>query len=305
MDGRPMKNIAPLAEMALFVEIARQGSFTKASTALNIPMATLSRRVSLLEKEFGVLLLNRSTRKVELTEVGKRYFERCAHLVDEAVLAQESLRDAAKLPSGHINISMPVDLGIHLIGPFLPEFRRIYPDISFNLDLSAQNSDLISSKMDVAIRIGVVKEEQLIARKIGAIQMQLYASPSYLDLKGRPLQPGDLSRHECLLTKHVDKGSVWCLASSSTMKNITISGSVAANNLGLVKQLAEKGQGIAMLPPFLAKESLQLGHLEQVLPGWVSKEMPISAVMTSRLLPAAVTTFLDYIQPKLTVALYI
>ena len=186
-----MGDLSALHDMTLFVEVARTGNFSRASTNLGVPASTLSRRIAAMERASGVRLFDRTTRRVELTDVGQRYFERCAHLVDEARLAQEALREAATLPSGHVRVSMPVDLGVFVIGPLLPEFARQFPGISFDLDLSARHTDLVGEHVDVAIRLGTVKDEQLIARRIGAIEQALFASPAYLDLRGRPAQPAD------------------------------------------------------------------------------------------------------------------
>ena len=120
--------------MTLFVGVARTGNFSRASLALGVPGATLSRRIAAMERQFGVRLFDRTTRRVELTAAGRRYFERCGHLVDEARLAQEALRDDARRPSGHVRVSMPVDLGVYVIGPLLPDFVRQYPGITFDLD---------------------------------------------------------------------------------------------------------------------------------------------------------------------------
>jgi len=165
-----MGDLSALHDMTLFVEVARTGNFSRASRNLGVPGATLSRRIAAMEREFGVRLFDRTTRRVELTDAGRRYFERCAHLVDEARLAQEALRESAALPSGHVRVSMPVDLGVFVIGPLLPEFARQFPGISFDLDLSPRHTDLVGEHVDVAIRLGGVKDEQLVARRIGAVE---------------------------------------------------------------------------------------------------------------------------------------
>jgi len=294
-----VNNLSSLRDMALFVEVARLGSFSKASASLNVPMATLSRRINSLEKEFGIRLFNRSTRNIQLTELGLRYFERCEHIVDEARLAQESLRDASEKPVGHIKITMPVDLGVHVIGPFLPEFSRRYPDIFLDIDLSARNSDLISDKVDIAIRLGMIQDELLIVRQIGSIDLMLYASPAYLDLHGRPTQPQELQQHSCLVAGGSDGNLTWQLESAGAIVSVQVAGIIKANNLGLLKLLAERDMGIVRVAPFLVRDSLNIGRLEPVLPDWSCRNLPVNAVMNSRLKPAAVTTFLEFIQPKL------
>jgi DNA-binding transcriptional LysR family regulator len=127
-----MSDLSALHNMTLFVEVARTASFSRASRNLGVPGATLSRRIAAMERTFGVLLFNRTTRRVVLTEAGRRYFERCGHLVDEARQAQEALRETAAQPTGLVRLSMPVDLGVAVVGPLLTEFSRQFPGISFD-----------------------------------------------------------------------------------------------------------------------------------------------------------------------------
>jgi DNA-binding transcriptional LysR family regulator len=296
-----MGNLAALHDMTLFVEVARTESFSRASRNLEVPGATLSRRIAAMEREFGVRLFNRSTRKVELTDAGRRYFERCQHLVDEARLAQESLREAAEQPSGHVRVSMPVDLGVFVIGPLLPEFARQFPGISFDLDLSPRHTDLVGEHVDVAIRLGTVKDEQLIARRLGSIEQALFASPAYLDLRGRPQQPADLVEHECIFVRNPQRQALWRLQRDGESAEVAVRGRFMVNNLGLMRLLSERGMGIATLAPSLARESLTAERLAQVLPEWTVPRLPIQAVLSSRLQPAYVRALLDFLAARLTV----
>jgi len=191
---------------------------------------------------------------------------------------------------------MPVDLGVHLVGPHLPEFNRRFPDISLNIDLSARNSDLISDQVDIAIRLGKVQGDQLITRRIGSIDLKLYASPGYLDSHGRPTHPRELEQHICLLTGGNGKKLIWRLQSDGESINVPVQGPIKANNLGFLKLLAEKDMGIACVAPILIKSSLGKGLLEPVLSAWAFRNLPISAVMNSRLQPEAVSVFLEFIQ---------
>ena len=201
-----MGNLSALLDMTLFVEVARTKSFSLASRNLGVPGATLSRRIAAMEREFGVRLFDRTTRRVELTEAGRRYFERCGRLVDEARLAQEALRETAEQPSGHVRLSMPVDLGVLVIGPLLTDFARQFPGITFDLDLSPRYTDLVGDHVDVAIRLGTVKDDQLVARRIGSIAQALYAATAYLALRGTPTQPADLVEHECIVARGARSG---------------------------------------------------------------------------------------------------
>lgn len=294
-----MKYLVALQDMALFVEVARTSSFSRASARLGVPGATLSRRIAAMEGRLGLRLFDRTTRRVELTEPGQRYFLRCEHLVDEAKLAQEALRQDANRPSGHVRISMPVDLGVGYVGPLLPDFARLHPGVSFDIDLSPRHSDLVGEHIDVAIRLGAVKGDQLVVRRIGDIAQGLFASPGYLDRRGRPTQPADLVEHECIYVSNPKRAARWKLERARESIEVTVRGRFGLNNPGLMRVLAERGMGVAMMPPRLARDSVVAGRLERVLPEWAPRAIPVQAVMSSRLQPAGVRALIDFLAMRL------
>jgi len=295
-----MDDLSLLHDMTLFVEVARTGSFSRASANLGMPAATLSRRIAAMERKFAVRLFDRTTRRVELTDLGRRYFERCGDLVDQARLAQEALRDAAAGPTGHLRVSMPVDMGVNHVGPLLPEFTRRYPGITFELDLSPNHRDLVGEHVDVAIRIGTVKGDQLVVRRIGTVEMLIFAAPAYLERHGEPQQPAALVEHECLSLPVPGREAQWRLLRDGTVMEVTVRGRLATNNMGLMRLLAERGLGIAVLSHALAREAVSAGRLVQVLPGWSLPPMPVHAVMSSRLQSASVRAFVDFLAARLS-----
>lgn len=294
-----MSDLSALHDMTLFVEVARARNFSVAGRSLGVPVATLSRRIAAMEREFGVRLFDRTTRRVELTEAGARYFERCAHLADEARLAQASLRDTARKPGGHLRVSMPVDLGVYVVGPLLPEFARQFPAITFDLDLSSRNADLVGDHVDIAIRLGDMKGDPLVARRLGLVERAPFASPVYLDLRGAPAQPADLAAHDCLLVRPSRRAASWRLERGDEVVDVAVSGRVTVNNQGLMRLLAERGLGIGLLTPDLAREALASGRLVRVLPGWTMAPMPIHAVTSSRLLTAGAKAFIEFLRARL------
>ncbi|MDR2164464.1 MAG: LysR family transcriptional regulator, partial [Zoogloeaceae bacterium] len=187
-----------LDDMALFVEVARAMSFHRAAKASGVPNSTLSRRVSALEKVIGLRLLRRTTRKIELTEAGQRYFERCRRIVEEARLAHEQLGDLLAQPGGLLRVSVPADFAHLFLAPLIAEFARRYPAIRFELDFTPRRVDLAHEPVDVAIRVGEMADSSLIARELARLPRYLYASPRYLEQAGEPQNPADLTRHECL-----------------------------------------------------------------------------------------------------------
>ena len=295
-----MDDLSVLHDMTLFVEVARTGSFSRASAHLGVPAATLSRRIAAMERKFALRLFDRTTRRVELTDAGRRYFERCGDLVDQARLAQEALRDFAAGPTGHVRVSMPVDMGVNHVGPLLPEFTRRFPGISLELDLSPSHRDLVGDHVDVALRIGIVKGDQLVVRRIGTVEMLMFAAPTYLARHGEPQQPADLVEHECLSLPAPGREARWCLLRDGTVMEVTVRGRLAANNMGLMRLLAEHGLGIAVLSHVLARDAVNQGRLVPVLQGWTLPSLPVHAVMSSRLQPASVRTFVDFLAARLS-----
>lgn len=295
-----MRDLSALHDMALFVEVARAASFSLASRNLNVPGATLSRRIAAMEREFGVRLFNRTTRQVALTEAGQLYFERCGPLVDEARQAQESVRETAAQLSGHVRISMPVDLGVGAIAPLLSDFARQFPGITFDPDLSPRYTDLVGEQVDIAIRLGKVTNEQLVARCIGHVDQRLYAAPAYLTLRGRPDVPADLRQHECILLRGTQLQTLWQLQSESEAAEVAVCGRFMANNVGVMRVLAEGAMGIALLAPFLVREQLADGRLVAVMPAWRGPYLPIHGVTASRLQPARIRALIEFLAAGLT-----
>lgn len=294
-----MNDLSALHDMTLFVEVARTSNFSRASVNLGVPGATLSRRIAAMERKVGVRLFDRTTRKVELTEAGRRYFERCGQLVDEARLAQEALRETADRPVGHLRVSMPVDAGVHHIGPILPDFARQYPGITFELDLSPRHSDLVGDHVDVAIRLGTVAGDQLVVRRLGVISLHLFAAQSYLDRHGRPQQPSELVDHDCIALAQAPQGARWRLLRDGESTEVKVRGRFGINNPGLACVLAERGMGIAVLSQAIARGAVMAGRLVTVLPEWALPALPVHAVMSSRLQPAAVRAFVSFLATRL------
>jgi DNA-binding transcriptional LysR family regulator len=300
MTMRP-PGVLALQDMAFFADVARSLSFTRASKLSGVPIATLSRRIAILEKRLGVRLFERTTRRLTLTEPGKRYFERCERIVQDAAAAQEVLRAAAERPSGHLRISMPVEFGLTLIAPIIDEFARHYPEITIDADLSPRAANLVDDNIDVSIRLGEIRDQSLIARRLGNAARLFYASPAYLAKQGEPQRPKDLGGHDCILQSYMADPGVWCLVSGKSAIDVDVHGRFSTNNVSMTLKFAEQGHGIAALSPPIARPSLDSGAVRQILPDWSLPPMPVHAVMTSRLLPARVRVFVDFLASRLIV----
>lgn len=294
-----MAHRVALDDMALFVEVARTTSFTRASAQLSMPGATLSRRIAAMEQRLGVRLFDRSTRRVALTEPARRYLERCERVVDDARLAEAALREVAERPVGHLRVSMPVDLGLHWVGPLLPEFARQHPGISLDVDLSSRVADLAEERLDLALRLGQVKRTGLVVRRIGSVSQSAFAAPAYLDRRGRPKLPADLAEHDCLCLGSAAQASRWRFTQGAQAHDVTVRSRWGLNNIGLMRLLAERQMGIALLAPELAQPAVLAGRLEPVLRGYAAPNLPLQVVMSSRLPTAAARAFIEFVAARL------
>lgn len=286
-----------LNDMALFVEVVKAKGFRGASLAMGMPNSTLSRRISTLEKSIGLRLLNRTTRKVELTEAGQIYFERCKRIVDEARLAHEQLGELLAQPSGVLRASFPVDFAVTYLAPVIAEFANRYPGISFDFDFTPRRVDLVSEPFDVAIRMGESENSQLISRKLASLQTCLYASPAYLERSGEPHEPADLEQHECLNMVRV--GS-WTLHDGTQSIQVTATGGrFSLNSVGMMRRLAALDMGIILVPQEIVADELLNGKLRRILPQWQGSPTSVYAITETRLLPAKTQRFIEFLREKL------
>lgn len=287
-----------LRDMALFVEVAKAKNFSVAAEILGIPTSSLSRRISILEQNIGLRLLNRTTRRTELTEVGKIYFERCRHIVDEAQLAHEQLSYMVEKPSGQLKVSMSVDFGVFYMPTLIAEFMQVYPDIKLDLDLTSRNRDILAESVDVVIRMGELPSSSLYARHITEKKIQLYASKDYLDTSPAIYKPDDLDSHQCIAMPSEYSKKIWKLSNGATNQEVVISNEISVNNMGLMLKLTTLGLGISALGQEFAEADVKAGKLKIVLPEWSFKPIPIYAVTTSRLQPARIKVFIDFLVEK-------
>ncbi len=281
--------------MELFIEVAACGGFRAAADSLGLPNSSVSRRIADLERDIGLRLFNRSTRRVELTEAGRLYYDRCRRIVDEARLAHEALSDMVSQPSGVIRASVPVDFALIYLSDLLSDFTRAYPGITLHLDVSPRQSDLVAEPLDVTIRIGLPAEPNLIARKLVEVPVGLYASPAYLAASGQPTDPQDLLSHTCLRIAN----RPWHLQRLSNAMQVAVTGPVTANNVGLLHRLALRDGGIVSLPTALAEPEVAAGKLAPVLPEWRPPKVAVYALTETERLPAKVRVLIDYLTARL------
>lgn len=285
-----------LNDMALFVEVVKAMSFRRAADATGVPNSTLSRRITALEKAIGLRLLHRTTRRIELTEAGQIYYERCRRIVDEARLAHEQLGEMLAQPSGVLRASLPVDFANIFLAPLIAEFARRYPKISFDFDLTPRPVDLVSEPFDVAIRMGEPKDSNLVARLLARLLGHLYASPGYLAAAGEPTHPSELARHECL---GFPKSGGWTVQNDKETVEVKVAGRYVLNSVGMIRRLATLDQGIILLPLEVVAEDLASGRLRAILPEWEGTPVSVYALTETRLLPAKTQLFIEFLRERL------
>jgi len=291
-----------LGYMREFVEVAKMKNFRAAALALNMPISTISRHISDLEKAVGLRLLHRSTRRVELTDAGEIYYLRCQSIVAEAMIAHEALRDMAERPTGTLRVSMPADLAIGHLGPILRDFAKAYPLIDFDLDLSPRRIDLQTEAFDLAIRIGPAPTapSTLIARPIAVLPRYLYASPIYLKTAPPLKHATDLVHHVfCTVSSSSQEGDVKTLYRGGESAEIKVPTRFAVNSVGMARTLAALGMGIAVMHTELARDEVASGRLRRVLPDWNMAPLQVHVVTATRLLPARARLFIEFLKTRM------
>lgn len=286
-----------LNDMALFVEVVKVMSFRRAAEITGIPNSTISRRISSLEKAIGLRLMHRTTRKLELTEAGHLYYERCKHIVEEARLAHEQLGNMLAQPAGVLRVSMPVDFAAMYLAEHIADFARAYPGISFEFDLTPRRVDLFTEPFDVAIRIGESENSSLIARAIASFSAELYAAPGYLSEAGEPKHPEDLTAHQCF---HMQRDGEWTLQNDKEKRKVPVAGRFIVNSIGMMRRLGGLGLGIILMPPKAVEEDVAAGRLQRVLPHWRGVPLTAYAMTETRLLPAKTQRFIEFLRDRLS-----
>jgi DNA-binding transcriptional LysR family regulator len=292
-----------LRDMALFVEVARTRSFTTAAGNLGMPASTLSRRIAGLERTLGLTLLTRTTRRVEVTDVGSDYFARCAHLVEEARVAHEQIRRGAQQASGTLRLSCTPDFAAFYLPSVLETFTRQHPDVNVELDLSQRVVDLYGEQLDAAVRIGPLPDSSLVARRLGSLRRGLFAAPSYLEAAGVPASPSDLAGHMCVRLQSGEPGQTWHLIPTGRpggeARRVGLSGRFAAGSVSMVRALVLRGAGIGAIDRLIARDDIDQGRLVAVLPDWELASAPVHLLTVSRFAPARVRLFADLLSDRL------
>ncbi|CAN5911287.1 LysR family transcriptional regulator [soil metagenome] len=258
-----------LNRVSAFVRVVHDGSFTAAAKSLGLPKSSISRSVAQLEQDLGIRLLHRTTRQLHLTDAGAAFFERVSRALADIDEATVAAADTQVEPSGSVRVTAPVDLGVWSLAPILARFIRKHPKIRVDLQLSGRVVDLVAEGVDLAVRVGPLRDSSLIARRVGELAAVAYASPKYLKRRGVPETVEDLAGHDCVLFRSVTGKATWELTNADGKgATIDVTGAITTDDMSFVRSAVMAGCGIGLLPVFLCARAEQRGRVVRVLPQW-------------------------------------
>jgi LysR family transcriptional regulator for bpeEF and oprC len=295
-----------LNQILTFVKVVDSGSFTKAAALLNQPKSRISRRIAALEKALGSQLLYRTTRQMQLTETGKDYYRRCAPLIQDLENANDTLTTKSEQLSGVLRVTAPEDYGKIILAPFIDEFLKIHPKMKVEVVLAGAYLDLIKEAIDIAIRIGNLKDASMKSKKLSTMKSMVVASPFFLEKNIAITKPEHLSQVSCIdfSTSDFSKASKsqWKLIKDHHQEaKVKIDGAVSANSPEFVYHLALLGRGVAMVPQFLCEAAIAEGKLIHLLKSWTSEPIPVHLLTPAQKeIPAKTRAFMDFLSAKLS-----
>ncbi len=285
-----------LIAMRSFARVVETGSFSAVAKEEDTTQATISKRVAALESELGARLLVRGSRVHQLTETGQSYYERVVNILGEIEEAESEARSLTTTPRGKLRVTVPTMFGSLYVAPVISEFLATYPEIQLDLKFSEKMLDLVEEGIDVAIRLGELKDSSMIARRLGYDDLILVASPAYLKKHSVPQQPADLQRHNCLVYTLSERGTVWSFSNQPADTAVHVVGNFQCDTgFGLMEMLLANA-GIAFMPTWSAAPYIESGQLVHVMKDYY-RRYPISAVYPqNRYIPLKTKCFMDYME---------
>jgi DNA-binding transcriptional LysR family regulator len=288
-----------LNDFRYFVRIVECGGLTAASRNLDEPKSTVSHRLQQLEAALGVRLINRTSRSLSMTDAGGLFYRHAVAMLERADLAENAVRERLAEPSGTIRFTTAVMTSIYAVRPLLPQFIRRHPKINVVLHTTDEQVDIVGGSYDLALRAhtGPLSDSMLVQRTLAPAPWFLYASPAYLERRGIPVCPEDLTAHDTLIMSRPGHPLIWRLKHPTRGElPVPVEPRLSGNDLVMLKHAAHEGIGIAALPGYVCRDEVQAGGLKRVLPDWLAGEASITAVIPFRhgLLPS-VRTFLDFL----------
>lgn len=279
-------------EMAIFAVVVGTGSFTRAAEKLKLPKSTISRKISQLEKRVGVRLINRTTRNLKATEVGKLYYEHCVRMVEQAEEADRVVSNMQSEPSGLLRISTPLSFGTPFLMKNIKSFLEKYPKVDIEVVSDNKVVDMLEDEIDIAMRVGPLTDSSLVTRNLGTARMALCASPDYIARHGAPNSLEELADHCCI--SH--PATTWHFRCQEGVREIRTTPRMISNDMDMIRKMVLSGFGIGAAPQILVSEDVKAGRLIPLLPKTPFVERTFYLVYPSRREPPSkVVAFIDHI----------
>ncbi|MBO6510014.1 MAG: LysR family transcriptional regulator [Roseibium sp.] len=286
--------------MRAFAAVVETGSFTKAGQKLDTSKTLASKKVLALENHLGTRLLNRTTRSLSLTESGRLFHDRCVQVLGDVDELEALMQNQVAEPRGQLSVTAPSTFGEMYIAPLMPKFRERYRDVTLDLSLTDRHVDLVDEGFDVALRIGDLPSSGLISRKLAPAPIHVCATPAYLDSNGRPQQPADLARHQCIIDSNFRNGTSWPFKIDNERISLSVDGALSVNSARAVKTYVLADAGIALCPGYIVGDEIRDGSLEPVLTEFNAFDLNVYALYNSkRNLAPKVRVFVDYLVSEL------
>ncbi|MEN5300730.1 MULTISPECIES: LysR family transcriptional regulator [unclassified Pseudomonas] len=286
--------------MRIFVRVVERGSFSAVARELSMGQPAVSKQIRALEQYLGGPVFARSTRLLALTDQGQGFYRHCQEILGQLDSATRSFASGQEQIAGPLRIAAPVSYGRLCIAPLLGTFLQRHPDVRIDLRLSDHNEDLLKENIDLAIRIGVVKSEGLVAVSLGTSTRRVYAAPIYLDRHGLPGEPADLANHNCIaftLLEHYDR---WHFTCGAQALDVAIKGNVTSNSSEAIRGMVLSGLGVSLSPEWLFAADVQQGNVRSVLDDYQTTALPVSAVFSrERRRSARTMAFVDFLREHL------
>lgn len=299
-----MKDMNRLESMAVFVEVVEAGSFSAASRKLKMPLPTVSRKISELESHIKTRLLNRSTRKLTLTDAGGAYLAACRRVLEDVGEAERAAAGEYSAPTGDLVITAPIVFGRLHVLPVAIEFLKAYPDVQIRLVLGDRPLNLLEDHIDLAVRVGELPDSNLIATRVGMIRNVVCASPEYFTKQGTPRRPQDLAQHACITFTGIMSPDFWIFKAGRSVLSVPVRSRLVVNTAEAAIDAAIQGVGITRVLSYQIAKATQAGRLVATLKKFEPAPIPVSLIYAGqRLLPLKLRAFLDFAVPRMRAAL--
>lgn len=286
-----------LEEIRNFVAVVQAGSFTRAADELEASRSVISKRLSQLEDQLGVRLLNRTTRRLSLTEAGEQFYQACSSSLGSIEAAVDEVRSLNREPRGRLYVNLPMSFGILHVAPLIPRFMAAFPLVHVELNFDDRKVDMIDPGFDVSIRVGELDDSSLAARRLGDFQHWVVASPAYLQANGTPRTPKDLTDHRIASFRLQTSALEWAFTDQKgNTETVALAGYIVANNSLAIKEIVLGGGAIARMPSFYLDREVEAGTLVRLFPGLSSTAGSMYAVFPRReYMPAKTRAFIDFL----------